>query len=81
MGDSSAYRLTTLLADSFTDGGSIVNIASRAYLGNFASSTTRGTFEQRTTETGRLRVCAECLRIGLLSALWHRQSVHLGIPL
>ena len=30
-----AYRLTTLLADSFTDGGSIVNIASRAYLGNF----------------------------------------------
>ena len=35
MGDSSAYRLTTRLADSFTDGGSIVNIASRAYLGNF----------------------------------------------
>ena len=30
-----AYRLSTKLADSFTDGGSIVNIASRAYLGNF----------------------------------------------
>ena len=30
-----AYRLTTALADSISDGGSIVNIASRAYLGNF----------------------------------------------
>jgi NAD(P)-dependent dehydrogenase (short-subunit alcohol dehydrogenase family) len=30
-----AYRLTTALTDLMTDGGSIVNIASRAYLGNF----------------------------------------------
>jgi len=30
-----AYRLTTALADRFTEGGAIVNIASRAYLGNF----------------------------------------------
>lgn len=30
-----AYQLTTMLADKFTEGGSIVNIASRAYLGNF----------------------------------------------
>ena len=30
-----AFRLTTALADLMTDGGSIVNIASRAYLGNF----------------------------------------------
>lgn len=30
-----AYRLSTTLADSFTEGASIVNIASRAYLGNF----------------------------------------------
>lgn len=30
-----AYRLTDALADRITDGGSIVNIASRAYLGNF----------------------------------------------
>jgi 3-oxoacyl-[acyl-carrier protein] reductase len=30
-----AYRLSTALADSFSDGGAIVNIASRAYLGNF----------------------------------------------
>ena len=30
-----AYRLTTALADRMTEGGSIVNIASRAYLGNF----------------------------------------------
>lgn len=30
-----AYRLSTALADLFTEGGSIVNIASRAYLGNF----------------------------------------------
>jgi len=30
-----AYRLTTALADQITEGGSIVNIASRAYLGNF----------------------------------------------
>ena len=30
-----AYRLSTALADHFTEGGSIVNIASRAYLGNF----------------------------------------------
>ncbi|MGB7859149.1 MAG: SDR family oxidoreductase [Acidimicrobiia bacterium] len=30
-----AYRLTDALADRMTDGGSIVNIASRAYLGNF----------------------------------------------
>jgi len=30
-----AYRLTTTLADKMTEGGSIVNIASRAYLGNF----------------------------------------------
>ena len=29
------YRLSSRLADSFTEGGSIVNIASRAYLGNF----------------------------------------------
>jgi len=30
-----AYRLTTALADRMTEGGAIVNIASRAYLGNF----------------------------------------------
>ena len=30
-----AYQLTTSLADKMTEGGSIVNIASRAYLGNF----------------------------------------------
>jgi NAD(P)-dependent dehydrogenase (short-subunit alcohol dehydrogenase family) len=30
-----AYRLSTALAPSMSDGGSIVNIASRAYLGNF----------------------------------------------
>ena len=30
-----AYRLSIALADHFTEGGSIVNIASRAYLGNF----------------------------------------------
>lgn len=30
-----AYRLSTALADLITEGGSIVNIASRAYLGNF----------------------------------------------
>ena len=30
-----AYRLSTELADHFNEGGSIVNIASRAYLGNF----------------------------------------------
>jgi 3-oxoacyl-[acyl-carrier protein] reductase len=30
-----AFRLTTVLADLMSDGGSIVNIASRAYLGNF----------------------------------------------
>lgn len=30
-----AYRLSTVLADDMTEGGSIVNIASRAYLGNF----------------------------------------------
>jgi NAD(P)-dependent dehydrogenase (short-subunit alcohol dehydrogenase family) len=30
-----AYRLTTELAPLMSDGGSIVNIASRAYLGNF----------------------------------------------
>jgi len=30
-----AFRLSTVLADRFTEGGSIVNIASRAYLGNF----------------------------------------------
>jgi NAD(P)-dependent dehydrogenase (short-subunit alcohol dehydrogenase family) len=30
-----AYRLSTDLAPLITDGGSIVNIASRAYLGNF----------------------------------------------
>jgi NAD(P)-dependent dehydrogenase (short-subunit alcohol dehydrogenase family) len=30
-----AYRLSTELAPSMSDGGSIVNIASRAYLGNF----------------------------------------------
>jgi len=30
-----AFRLTTALTDLMTDGGSIVNIASRAYLGNF----------------------------------------------
>jgi 3-oxoacyl-[acyl-carrier protein] reductase len=30
-----AFRLSTALADVMTDGGSIVNIASRAYLGNF----------------------------------------------
>ncbi|MGH3649155.1 MAG: SDR family oxidoreductase [Acidimicrobiia bacterium] len=30
-----AFRLSTTLADLMTDGGSIVNIASRAYLGNF----------------------------------------------
>ena len=29
------FRLSTALADTFTEGGSIVNIASRAYLGNF----------------------------------------------
>ena len=29
------YHLSTALADRFTEGGSIVNIASRAYLGNF----------------------------------------------
>lgn len=29
------FRLSTALADLMTDGGSIVNIASRAYLGNF----------------------------------------------
>ena len=31
----SAYRLSTALATLFTEGASIVNIASRAYLGNF----------------------------------------------
>lgn len=30
-----AYRLSTALAPLITDGGAIVNIASRAYLGNF----------------------------------------------
>jgi NAD(P)-dependent dehydrogenase (short-subunit alcohol dehydrogenase family) len=30
-----AYRLTTELAPLITDGGAVVNIASRAYLGNF----------------------------------------------
>jgi 3-oxoacyl-[acyl-carrier protein] reductase len=30
-----AFRLSSELANSFTEGGSIVNIASRAYLGNF----------------------------------------------
>jgi 3-oxoacyl-[acyl-carrier protein] reductase len=30
-----AFRLSSVLADRFTEGGSIVNIASRAYLGNF----------------------------------------------
>ena len=30
-----AYRLSTELAELMTEGGSIVNIASRAYLGNF----------------------------------------------
>jgi 3-oxoacyl-[acyl-carrier protein] reductase len=30
-----AFRLTTALVDVMADGGSIVNIASRAYLGNF----------------------------------------------
>ncbi len=30
-----AFRLSTALSDLFTEGGSIVNIASRAYLGNF----------------------------------------------
>jgi NAD(P)-dependent dehydrogenase (short-subunit alcohol dehydrogenase family) len=30
-----AYRLSTVLAPSIAEGGSIVNIASRAYLGNF----------------------------------------------
>lgn len=30
-----AFRLSSGLADLFTEGGSIVNIASRAYLGNF----------------------------------------------
>lgn len=30
-----AYRLSTTLADLITEGGAIVNIASRAYLGNF----------------------------------------------
>ena len=30
-----AYQLTTSLADKMTEGGSIVNVASRAYLGNF----------------------------------------------
>lgn len=30
-----AFRLSTALADLMTDNGSIVNIASRAYLGNF----------------------------------------------
>lgn len=30
-----AFHLTTALADLVTEGGSIVNIASRAYLGNF----------------------------------------------
>lgn len=30
-----AYRLSTAVADLMTEGGSIVNIASRAYLGNF----------------------------------------------
>lgn len=30
-----AYRLSGALADQMTEGGSIVNIASRAYLGNF----------------------------------------------
>lgn len=30
-----AYRLSAALADLITEGGSIVNIASRAYLGNF----------------------------------------------
>jgi 3-oxoacyl-[acyl-carrier protein] reductase len=29
------FRLSTALADLMTDGGSVVNIASRAYLGNF----------------------------------------------
>ncbi|HEX6300095.1 MAG TPA: SDR family oxidoreductase [Acidimicrobiia bacterium] len=40
-----AFRLTTALADLMTDGGSIVNIASRAYLGNFGQfnySTSKG---------------------------------------
>ncbi len=31
----SAYRLTTALSDLFTENASVVNIASRAYLGNF----------------------------------------------
>ena len=30
-----AFRLSTALSDRITEGGSIVNIASRAYLGNF----------------------------------------------
>jgi 3-oxoacyl-[acyl-carrier protein] reductase len=30
-----AYRLSTAMADLMNDGGSIVNISSRAYLGNF----------------------------------------------
>ncbi|HEU4321223.1 MAG TPA: SDR family oxidoreductase [Acidimicrobiia bacterium] len=30
-----AFNLSTALADQITDGGAIVNIASRAYLGNF----------------------------------------------
>jgi 3-oxoacyl-[acyl-carrier protein] reductase len=30
-----AFRLTTALADRIAEGGSVVNIASRAYLGNF----------------------------------------------
>ena len=30
-----AYRLSTALSDLVADGGSIVNVASRAYLGNF----------------------------------------------
>jgi NAD(P)-dependent dehydrogenase (short-subunit alcohol dehydrogenase family) len=30
-----AYELTTALVDNFNDGGAIVSIASRAYLGNF----------------------------------------------
>lgn len=30
-----AFRLSTALSDTMTEGGSIVNIASRAYLGNF----------------------------------------------
>lgn len=41
-----AFRLTTALAGLMTDGGSIVNIASRAYLGNF------GQFNYATSKGG-----------------------------